>query len=299
MPLPILVVFDIDETLLQFMNKGGPYRLWQGLSDERKAAFTYSDTPEKEQCAIFRPHLKEFFEFVQNTPYVKIALWTYSEQQYAYDMAKLMIKTFGLTKDPFVFKYGAEQVEEADEDYPKNLNYIWNDPKFGGKYNKFNTFLIDDKLSNLAHISNKLNSILVDGFKPFGVGKGRGPITTPRFQHAIEDDAFIHLIDIIKKIHADISGCSEGEIEDAFSTEHIFPNRAKCNRKGLSNYMKSHYLPKRDTDVLMVTIGDIDLSDQHVKGGRRRNAFKSTRRGKNLRSRTTKKNRGKTTRRRS
>jgi hypothetical protein len=61
--------------------------------------------------------------------------------------------------------------------------------------------------------------------------------------------------------------------------------------------MKSHYLPKRDTDVLMVTIGDIDLSDQHVKGGRRRNAFKSTRRGKNLRSRTTKKKRGKTTRR--
>lgn len=267
MPLPILVVFDIDETLLQFINKT-PYHFWEDVPAERKAAFTVDDKPGKRQCIIFRPHLKEFFEFVKKNPYVHVALWTYSEQEYAEDIARSMIRTFGLDKDPFVFKYGTEQIE--DNSIPKNLNDIWDDPQFEGKYTKFNTFLVDDRVGNLIHHKNKFNSVLVKGFEPLGASKARGEMTDTLFEHAVEDDVLVHLMKVIKNIHKDISGCSEEEIEEAFSTEHIFPDRKTCNRKGLKQYMKSHYDEGIEDDVLLVTIGDIDASEQHLKGGKSR-----------------------------
>ena len=271
MPLPILVVFDIDETLLQFINKK-PYHFWEDVPAERKAAFTCDDNEVKRQCIIYRPHLKEFFNFVKKNPYVHVALWTYSEQEYAENIAHSIVKTFGLAKDPFVFKYGTEQI--VNHSIPKDLNDIWNDPQFGGKYNKFNTFLVDDRVSNLTHRKNQFNSVLVKGFEPLGASKSRGEMTDTLFRHAVEDDVFVHLMKVIKNVHKDISGCSEEEIEDALSTEHIFPNQKTCTRKGLKKYMKSHYAEDIDDDVLLVTIGNIDASEQHLKGGRRNRSRK-------------------------
>lgn len=271
MPLPILVVFDIDETLLQFINKK-PYHFWEDVSAERKAAFTCDDNEVKRQCIIYRPHLKEFFNFVKKNPYVHVALWTYSEQEYAEHIAHSIVKTFGLAKDPFVFKYGTEQI--ANHSIPKDLNDIWNDSQFEGKYHKFNTFLVDDRVGNLTHRKNQFNSVLVKGFDPLGPSKARGEMTDTLFRHAVEDDVLVHLMKVIKNVHKDISGCSEEEIEDAFSTEHIFPDQKTCTRKGLKHYMKSHYAEDIDDDVLLVTIGNIDASEQHLKGGRRNRSRK-------------------------
>ena len=288
MHLPILVVFDIDETLLQFINTK-PYHFWEDVSADRKAAFTVDDEPDKRKCIIYRPHLKEFFDFVKKNPYVHVALWTYSEQEYAEDIASSMMRTFGLEQDPFVFKYGTEQV--ANHSIPKDLNDIWNDDQFEGKYNKFNTFLVDDRVNNLTHRKNKFNSVLVKGFEPLGASKARGEMTDTLFRQAVEDDVLVHLTHVIKNIHKDISGCSKEEIEEAFSTEHIFPDRKTCNRKGLKQYMKSHYDEGIDDDVLLVTIGDIDASEQHLKGGRRN-------RSRKLRSRTAKRRSGRSRRHR-
>jgi hypothetical protein len=152
------------------------------------------------------------------------------------------------------------------------LNDIWNDSQFEGKYNKFNTFLVDDRIGNLTHRKNQFNSVLVKGFEPLGPRKERGEMTDALFRHAVEDDVLVHLMKVIKNVHKDISGCSEEEIEDALSTEHIFPIQKTCTRKGLKNYMKSHYAEDIDDDVLLVTIGDIDASEQHLKGGRRKKA---------------------------
>jgi hypothetical protein len=278
MSLPILVVFDIDETLLQFINRA-PYHYWEDVPEEKRNAFTYDDNDEKRQCAVFRPHLREFLEFVEQNPDVHIALWTYSEQAYARAIASSIERTFGFDKDRFVFTYGDEQVTDADERMPKNLEYIWNDRKFRGKYHKFNTFIVDDRFGNLAHEQNKYNGILIEGFEPFGHKKERAPMTEELFQHAKADDALVHLMKIIKNIQKDIGGCSEEEIADAFSSEHIFPaNDKTCKRKGLKHYMKSHqYGKKEGNTVRMVTIGEIKMEEQHLKGGRRSFSTRSKR----------------------
>ncbi len=132
--------------------------------------------------------------------------------------------------------------------------------------------MVDDRIGNLTHRKNQFNSVLVKGFEPLGPRKERGEMTDALFRHAVEDDVLVHLMKVIKNVHKDISGCSEEEIEDALSTEHIFPIQKTCTRKGLKNYMKSHYAEDIDDDVLLVTIGDIDASEQHLKGGRRKKA---------------------------
>ena len=78
----ILVIFDIDETILQFINKKA-YHFWQETTDEQKkmiADLEYIDNPKKEQIIFFRPKIKDFLKLVKSNSRIKIALWTYSER---------------------------------------------------------------------------------------------------------------------------------------------------------------------------------------------------------------------------
>ena len=281
----ILIVFDIDETLIQFINKG-PYPFWTGLSEEHKRVIDnnieYTELPEKKQVILFRPGLKEFLKMAQASGRIKVAIWTYSEQDYAVMIAKEICRKFDLPEDTFIFKYSSEQID--DDDIPKRLTKIWNNPEYGSKFNKFNTFLVDDRFGNVSHAINNKNSILVQAFAPFGEDKAREAMTQELLDKAINDHMFRDLTAISNKILEDIDGCSPADIEAAFKTEGVFSSKRveRMQRNGLSKYVKEYCVKK----VELFTIGDVENARDPNKGGRRtkkrRNYKKTTqrRRGK-------------------
>jgi hypothetical protein len=261
----ILVVFDIDETLIQFVNKNA-YHYWKEVTPEQKALIDekleYEDLGDvKKQVIFLRPGLGEFLKMANETGRIKVAIWTYSEREYAEAIAELICNKFKLPDDIFIFKYGSEDIE--DHDIPKSLKQIWDNPKFGKKFNKFNTFLVDDRYGNLCHEINVNNSILVQAFAPFGESKQREPLTDKLLEKAIHDPVFAELTNITNNLIRDIDGCEDEEIEDAFKKEAVFA--PKCiERKRLDSYVRDYA-----NNIQMCTIGEVDNAEDPNKGGRR------------------------------
>jgi len=260
----ILVVFDIDETLIQFINKNA-YHYWQEITPEQKEIvdnnLDYIDLgEEKKQIIFLRPGLREFLEMARDSGRIKVAIWTYSERDYANAVAKNICDKFNLPSDTFIFKYGSEDIE--DDDIPKSLKQIWDNPAFGKKFNKFNTFLVDDRYGNLCHKINVNNSILVQAFAPFGETKQREALTQELLEKAINDNIFYELTKITTNLLRDIDGCEDDEIDEAFETEAIFA--PKCiERKRLDSYVKQY-----DDDIQLCTIGEVEHAASVFKGGR-------------------------------
>ena len=277
----ILVVFDIDETLLQYINTPA-YKYWEGVTPEQKRTIEnnleYVDIESKRKIIFLRPGLKQFLEMARDSGRIKVAIWTYSEREYAKEIAKLICEKYNLPSDTFIFKYGAEDIE--DDDIPKSMQQIWDDPKFGKKFNKFNTFIVDDRYGNLCHKVNRYNSILVQAYAPFGETKQREPLTDHLLETAISDDIFHELTEISKKLLKDIDGCEDEEIDEAFKTESVFS--PKCmKRKGLDSYVKEY-----TKGIHLCTIGEVENAASSIKGGRRRRTI----RNKSRRNRSMKKN---------
>lgn len=262
----ILVVFDIDETLLQYINKNA-YKYWEGVTREQKSIIEKKLDivdlgEEKRKIIMLRPGLKEFLEMARDSGRIKVAIWTYSEREYAKDIGELICNKYNLESDMFIFKYGAEDIE--DDDIPKSMQQIWDNPKFGRKFNKFNTFIVDDRYGNVCHKVNRYNSILVQGFAPFGETKAREPLTDELLERAVNDNIFHELSEISKKILKDIDGCEDEEIDEAFKSEAVFV--PKCmRRKGLDSYVKDY-----EKGIQLCTIGKVENAASAFKGGRRR-----------------------------
>jgi len=260
----ILVVFDIDETLIQFINKNA-YHYWQEITPEQKEIIDknlqYVDLGEtKKQVIFFRPGLREFLEMARDSGRIKVAIWTYSEREYASAIAKLICDKFGLPQDTFIFKYGNEDIE--DDDMPKSLKQIWDNPKYKNRFNKFNTFLVDDRYGNLCHKINVHNSILIQAFAPFGERKQREELTPELLEKAIHDNVLYELTNITNNLLRDIDGCEDEEINEAFKTEAIFA--PKCiERKRLDSYVKTY-----DDNIELCTIGDTEHAASDFKGGK-------------------------------
>jgi hypothetical protein len=280
----ILIVFDIDETLIQFINNNA-YHHWlkfrSEASEEDKSRFDrmieFTDYPnpetQKGQVILFRPGLREFLEMAKENGRIKVAIWTYSEQTYADRIAREICKKFGLETDPFIFKYSSDHI---DDDVPKALTNIWKDPRYESKFNKFNTFLVDDRFGNVCHSTNNKNSILIQAFAPFGEEKLREPMTPELLTKAVDDHMFNDLTEISSKILRDVDGCDDDDINGAFTTESVFAT--KCmKRKGLSTFERVY------DGVKICTIGEVDKAADPNKGGRRtkkRRNFNKTRRTK-------------------
>ena len=240
--IPLLVVFDIDETLLQFI---GPlaYKYWEELDISLKNKLyektTIYDNPEKRQCIIFRPHIIDLLYFVKNNnTWLKIALWTYSDYEYAQSIKNIMIRIFNLPEDIFEFAWCDEDMFEDDYS-PKDLSLIWDKYE---QFNKFNTFIVDDLLTNINHENNKKNSIYIDKFAPFGATKQRENATEIMIDNAINDNIFLHLIFIICLIKIDIAGCSNEDIIEAWNNESIFDidKWNKRNNNKILNYFNNN-----------------------------------------------------------
>jgi hypothetical protein len=247
----LLVVFDIDETLIHFV--ASKYTdLFFDLPESIQEQFNY--IRDGESIVLLRPGIKELLNYYNENPNINVALWTYSEEEYAQNIGNLLVEYLGLPEDFFLFKYGYEQIQEAspDEDEPKNLEKVYEDfPEF----NKFNTFLVDDAISNIKHNINKENSLLIQPFAPFGVEKVRESAEEDSIEEALNDNILSFVQKISEAALKDIMGC---EIEDIEAGEEpIFDERRiGKNRMNIEDLVRK--FAKRDTcpTINLVTIGN-------------------------------------------
>jgi hypothetical protein len=288
----LLVVFDIDETLLHFLPKkfiGNTN--WKQLSAEEKAQFN-NVAPRDDHAVLLRPYLCELFRFFNaNQDKYAVALWTYSEQEYAEDIAGMISKHCGLPSDFFLFKWGYEQIQKAKggEDYPKNLNMVWGNFT---DFNKFNTIIVDDDYNNIKHEHNVENCIFIQPYAPFGRSKSRMPMTQAMLDKALNDDALQHMQTICETVSRDIQGCENTDVEDAFCGETVFSPK-RINRMGLGNYLKKYAIKF----MMLPSIGEgyqtnnfIDVTDQAERYGDRQHGGKNKRTRKHKKSRKSKRN---------
>ena len=255
------VVFDIDETLIQFIHSKHRARVWDILTDSEKANFNYAE--KGGHIIIFRPGLRELFAYFNgNRPRIQVGLWTYSDADYCEDIATEIIKYAGLPTDFFLFRLSSDDMT----DEPKDLNVIYEKFPY---LSSFNTFIVDDLHKNITHKANKENCIIVQPFAPFTTIKEREPLTEMALRRSVDDDIFKLLEVICKKVHADIDGCDSADIDDlAENPEPVFCMK-RIRRMGLQNFLKT-YVTKT---ISLLTIGDAhqsrDFFDLDNAGSRR------------------------------
>lgn len=242
------VIFDIDETLIQFINSKYRARVWDILSDAEKAMFSYVE--KGGHIIIFRPGLRELFAYFNaNRPRIQVGLWTYSDAVYCKGIATEIIKYAGLPEDFFLFRLSDEDMT----DYPKDLNVIY---EMFPYLSSFNTFIVDDLYKNITHNANKENCVIIQPFAPFGLVKEREPATEMSLRRSYDDDVFNTLDVICKKVQADIAGCETADIDNLVrKPEPVFCMK-RIKRMGLQNFLKK-YATKT---ISLLTIGDAHQS---------------------------------------
>ncbi len=218
----LLIVFDIDETLIQYIpNK------YVDLWESKKSLFPTDSYIEetnsegKKTVIIFRPKLRQMMQLFKDDPFFVPALWTYSERDYSNAIANVIIDHFQLPQDIFLFRYGAEDIDEGTG-IPKDLEQIYqNFPQF----NKFNTILVDDRYGNINNESNINNGLCIQPFAPFGPEKVRENLPPKEFDKQLKDNIFESVIKIAQQIKKDIKGCDDEDYDAAFSTESVFSEK--------------------------------------------------------------------------
>ena len=276
------VVFDIDETLIQFIHSRHRARVWDILSDTEKANFNYVE--KGGHIIIFRPKLKELFAyFKKNHSRIKVGLWTYSDADYCKDIANEIIKYAELPKNFFLFLLSDQDMT----DHPKDLNVVYHMFPY---LSSFNTFIVDDLHKNITHKANKENCIIVQPFAPFSVVKERLPLTEMALRQSVDDDIFKTLEMICKKVHADIDGCTKADIDNLVNNPEPVFSMKRVKRMGLQNFLKT-YVTKT---ISLLTIGDphqskdfFDLDNAGSRltlaGGARKTGRRTRRRRRTLR----------------
>ena len=248
----LLVVFDIDETLIHYCNKRFVSTVWDPLPSNVKDKFEHSFTSNGD-LIIFRPYLGELLKFLYKNK-AKIGLWTYSDQEYAEAIAKTIKDKYKLKKNTFMFIKSDEHMEHETlnpDGYAKVLDIVYDEfPNF----NKFNTFLVDDLISNTNHETNKQNSIFIQPFAPFSVEKVRQPATEESISKSLNDKVFHEIEKVAEKVLKDIRNCSDEDIDDGFTTESVFaPKRVK--RMGLTKFCEKY----SNNIYTLFTIGEPEL----------------------------------------
>lgn len=226
----LCVIFDIDETLIHFINK--KYREVWDNNTNLHSEFTAVDNGN--HIILFRPYLKELFQYFASQPHIKVGLWTYSEQDYSQSIATTLIREFQLDPNFFLFTWGAEQMDESENGLPKDLEQVYTEfPQF----NKFNTFIVDDLPGNIMHDISKDNCVLIQPFAPFGIAKQRSLQSESVIQTNKQDTILKQLQGICQKVLTYIDGCSEEDIDDSFTTEPVFAAK-RVKKMKMGNFCK-------------------------------------------------------------
>ena len=248
----ILLVFDIDETLLQ-MCGGNNYKDWLETPLNYKKTLNEAcggyilDFPKDKTVYIFRPYLKKLLNLIKKSNgLIKMALWTYGSRRHSQNTATAISKIFGF--NDIIFTYGSEDI--TDNKYPKSLSQLWEDPKFKGVYSCENTFLVDNLITNICHTINKFNGILIQPFEPYGPSR---QIFNPiNFKTAIKDKVNLQLIILVKKILSNVLNQKELNRYN----ENTFPYCFNpFIHKNLRKYVKSY------SNCDLITVGNIINED--------------------------------------
>ena len=147
----ICLVFDIDETLLQY----GP----DHFSPQK---FDYEENLIGKDRMVIRPGLKKFVEFVKsNGEKIILGIWTYGTKEYAEKVVERIEKKYNNSESLFKFVYSRENMSLGMLD--KELDFIVDKhPELG--ITKANTFLVDNRPANVIHNKNRNNGIIVESF---------------------------------------------------------------------------------------------------------------------------------------
>ena len=286
-PRKLLIIFDIDETLIQFIP--GKYAE-EILPKIKEFHFDYTQEPKSKNIIIFRPHIKELFHFFKkNHKHISVAIWTYSERDYANDVAAAISHFCDLGgANFFKFRYGVEDME--DEDFPKSLPYIWGDYP---EYNKFNTFLVDDRAANLVHSHTKSKSIIIQPFIPFSADKERKVMPDSHIEKESRDIEFKSLKEICQGLIKDVKGCDDDDIMCAIESEHIF-SKKRVERSGLSKFMKQY--THKGVEIDLMTLGEPEqtphfnkkVTSKHESSSKKSSSSKSKHGGKKSKTKSKK-----------
>lgn len=229
------VILDIDETFLCFVRK-------EDLSDLR---WSYSKSKDNEQTGyemkvgkhgafVLRPHARKFFSWLFDN--CNVALWTWSDIDYANDVANLVTDGHA---ERFAFIYADTQAEESGEEHgnSKDLNYVWykNDVDC---FAECNTILVDDLPSNSVNPSNKENSITIAPFLP-----------TTKDMH--NDKALMEVLSILKKLNKHVHNCYD---DDNKRYDNILSMK-NVARLGLTGYIKN-VIRKNKTTIKAIGVGN-------------------------------------------
>jgi hypothetical protein len=209
---------------------------------------------------IFRPHLQQLFDYIKETNHgINAAIWTYSERDYAKSIANTLKKRYNLPADFFLFLKGGEDIDD-ENDYPKNLRAIYREYP---QYNVFNTVLIDDRYTNIRHLVNAENGLLIEPFAPFGLEKKRVQLPDAVVQNMILNDrVMLDAQHILKAAYQDIMGCDATDIDEGFTTEPVFTER-RVMRMGLQPFLQSFAVKPQSIDHI-ISIGTPYLTTDFV-----------------------------------
>jgi hypothetical protein len=208
----LCVVFDIDETILIYLNTAESSRRFAAESSRRfaaessrrfaaessrrfadesshrfadKSSHRFADKSSRRFAAqeqldyaeielnngstrvvLFRPGFKNFIQYAKQHR-ISIAIWTYGDRNYANFIERIICEHYGFRKSPFVFVYSSAEIyEDVDKGMnEKDLRRIF--AAFPGQFTPSNTFLVDNKPSNIYHETNMHNGFIVQSFNPF------------------------------------------------------------------------------------------------------------------------------------
>jgi hypothetical protein len=161
----LCVVFDIDETILVFLNQRESIQNFTMLEQKYKDRFDYAEI-DMSTVVIFRPGFEDFIRYAKRKQ-ITLAIWTYGDRNYAKFIERIICKHYKFRKSPFLFVYSNSEIKEDLKNglFEKDLRRIFN--AYPEQYTSSNTFLVDNKPSNIYHETNMHNGFIVESFAPF------------------------------------------------------------------------------------------------------------------------------------
>ena len=235
----LCVVFDIDETILVYLNNARSNHKFRSLNTDLfdHAEFQIGD---KREFVVFRPGFRDFITYAKRKK-IDIAIWTYGDKKYAEFIDRLICLYYGFRKSPFVFVYSNLEIKEDIQNgrFEKDMRRIFD--AYPGRFNISNTFLVDNKPSNIYHQSNFKNGFIVESFNLF--------LNKNDIILASQDDLFTILKDVCNKIikHKGASNIPIFEKENIQSME-------------LDKYYKQYI--NKDTPLSIMSTDNLDFDEQ-------------------------------------
>jgi len=219
MVCPLNIVFDIDETLVYFIHSRYVKNTWDTLTSKEQDKYKSQGASITSHVTLLRPGLLPFLKELKSMG-CQLYLWTWSDIEYAEGIADLITKRYKQhykidnNNNLFKFILVDKDAEASSEKYgfAKDLNWLWHDkPHYEAPelpvawketktgiecFSECNTILIDDLPTNSVNPSNRLNSITVAPFAPFGGNKARDGAHNPQ-----NDNVLKEVLEIIHLAH--------------------------------------------------------------------------------------------------